>query len=98
MITFNDLRQCEVVNACDGRRLGYVYDIELDLSCGKVCAIIVPGECKTFSFGFCENLRIPWECISKIGDDIILVSVSEYQKCPDERRKKKKWVDRCGGF
>ena len=98
MSTFNDLRDCEVINVCDGRRLGYVYDIEIDVASAKICAIIVPGECKTFSFGFCDNLRIPWDCITKIGDGIILVSVGEYQKCTEERRKRRKWADRYGGF
>ena len=70
----NQLRDKEVINTCDGRRLGYVYDVEIDLCCGKLTAIIVPGEIRCLGFGRGKNIRIPWDCIERIGDDIILVN------------------------
>ncbi len=69
-----DLRCKEVINLCDGTRLGYVGDVELDLVCGNVTALVVPGRCRFFGlFGTREDIVIPWPCIDKIGDDIILV-------------------------
>lgn len=33
----------EVVNICDGCRLGYVCDVELDLISGRIIALLLPG-------------------------------------------------------
>ena len=32
---YTDLRQKEVVNLCDGKRLGCICDVIVDVSCGK---------------------------------------------------------------
>ena len=69
-----DMRCKEVINICDGCRLGFVSDLEIRLPDGQVCAIIVYGACRFFGlFGRGEEYYIPWECIQRIGDDIILV-------------------------
>jgi len=63
----------EVVNVTEGEKLGYVYDMEIDETSGKISAIIVPGKnAGIFSKG---KTVIPWEKIKKIGDDIILVDI-----------------------
>lgn len=41
-----DLREKEVINICDGERLGFVEDVEFDLCTGKITHIIIPGPCK----------------------------------------------------
>jgi len=71
---FSDLRYKEVVNVCDGTRYGYVCDAEIDITCGEILSLIVPG-CIRFPwiFGAQEEFIIPWDAIKKIGDDIILV-------------------------
>ena len=43
-----DLREKEVINICDGERLGFVEDVEFDLCTGKITHIIIPGSCKFF--------------------------------------------------
>ena len=68
-------KQKEVVNLADGKRLGFVQDVEADFNTGKIAAIIVPGNNKIFSVGGKNDLIIPWEKINKIGDDIILVEI-----------------------
>lgn len=73
-----DLRQKEVVNIIDGKRLGYVYDIEMDINDGRVDSIIIPGESKFLGlFGKNNDYIIPWSNIIKIGMDIILVEMNE---------------------
>lgn len=37
-----DFRHKEVINICDGRRLGYVQDVCADLQTGSITSIIVP--------------------------------------------------------
>lgn len=70
---FTKLKCKEVINVCDGCRLGYVSDVEVDCKCGQITAIVVPGPCKLFGFGRQEDYVIPWHCIRNIGDDIILI-------------------------
>lgn len=71
---FSNLKCKEVVNVCDGTRLGFVSDVEVDVKCGQILAIIVPGHGKCFGLlGRHDDFVIPWQCIRQIGDDIILV-------------------------
>lgn len=73
---FSCLQEKEVINICDGRRLGCVCDLELDAISGKICTLIIP-ECgsKWNFFGKERAFFVPWRCIRRIGDDIILVEV-----------------------
>lgn len=83
-----DLRCKEVINICDGVRLGYVCDVEVDTCSGRLVSIIVPGFARFFGlFGREDDYVVPWECIKKIGDDIILVSY-EIPRCHREREKR----------
>ena len=87
--TFSELRCREVINRCDGARLGFVSDLRLDLVCGKVTAIIVPAQGGMFGFlGRCDDYVIPWECIDKIGEDILFVRYED-ACCPPGREKKR---------
>lgn len=89
-----ELRYKEVINVCDGARLGYVGDVELVLPEGKANAIIVPGPCRFFGiFGRGEDYYIPWECIRQIGDDIILVDKPFPRMNPpqQERRRRRRF-------
>ncbi|WP_409968217.1 YlmC/YmxH family sporulation protein [Bengtsoniella intestinalis] len=69
-----DLRCKEVVNICDGCRLGYVNDVEVRVPDGQVIAIVVLGPCRFFGmFGRGDEFYIPWENIQRVGADIILI-------------------------
>lgn len=82
----DSFREKEVINACDGRRLGYVTDIEFDVCDGRITAIVVPVRS-----GFCglraEDAVIPWDKIRKIGRDVILVDAEGCCPPPCERGK-----------
>lgn len=71
--SINELKQKEVINVCDGRRLGYVCNAEFDIPCGQLVSISVPADCKYFTFGKIDEIRIPWCNIERIGKDIIIV-------------------------
>ncbi|NLF37731.1 MAG: YlmC/YmxH family sporulation protein [Clostridiaceae bacterium] len=74
----SDFRQKEVINVSDGKRLGFVSDVEIDLEEGKIDAIILPGVGKLFGIlGKESEFIIPWDKIRKIGEDIILVDLDE---------------------
>ena len=77
--TFSDLRCKEVINVCDGGRLGCVTDLELDLCTGTILAIIVPGEGRLLGLiRPRDGLVIPFCRIQKIGEDVILVDLREF--------------------
>ena len=80
------LRYKEIINLCTGHRLGFVGDVEMDLATGKILSLVVPGRLRFFGlFGREEDYIIPFECISRFGDDIILAEVQgDYrrEKCP----------------
>ena len=74
--TVNDLKKLEVINLCNGKRMGCICDVEMDLNLGAITAIIVPRKCTFFEFFQHEGKRyhrIPWCKIERIGDDTILV-------------------------
>lgn len=77
-----ELRYKEIINVCNGHRLGFVCDVDMDVNTGRVCALIVPGPCRFFGlFGREDDYILPFDCISKIGEDIILVEVKgEYRR------------------
>ncbi|MGN0297707.1 MAG: YlmC/YmxH family sporulation protein [Lachnospiraceae bacterium] len=73
-----ELRQKEVINMNDCKRLGYVADVEFDLKSGKIIAIIVPGCAKVWGFlGRDTEYWIAFDKICHIGPDIILVDIKE---------------------
>ncbi len=73
-----DLKSKEVINSCNCKILGFVTDVDIDMFTGKVNSIIVPGPCRIFGFLGRENeYVIPYDCICKVGPDVILVNVCE---------------------
>ena len=72
-----DFKHKEVINICDGKRLGYVQDVCADLGSGRITSIIVPGATNRFMSLFSNNndIIIPWEKITCISDDLILVDI-----------------------
>lgn len=75
-MSFSELRLKEVINICDGRRLGRPIDLVItDAAC--VESIVVPGASsfKNLLKGVREGIIIPWHHIRRIGDDVILVEL-----------------------
>ena len=72
------MKQKEVINTCDCKKMGYVDDVNLDIKSGCILDIIVPGPSK-FCGLICSDYEyvIPYKCIVQIGDDIIIVRVKE---------------------
>ena len=82
----------EVINVCDGSRMGYVSDLELDLETGRVLALIVPGPGRFFGlFPGKEEYVILWSRVCKIGDDIVLVDVRLDEVCRPREKYKPNW-------
>ena len=78
-MTLAELKQKEVVDLADGRRLGKVMDLEFSLKDSRITALVVPAETS-----FLQSLRgekcglvIPWEDVYRIGDDVVLVTIRQ---------------------
>lgn len=75
---FSDLRYKEVIDVHTGFRLGYVCDAEMDDREGRLISLITPGRSKFFGLlGREDDYVLPWQCIVRIGRDIILVETKE---------------------
>ena len=72
-ISYTELRAKEVVNLQNGARMGKVIDMIIDSNGKNVLGLVVPGIRRLFKSG--EDIFIPWCNISKIGNDVILVSL-----------------------
>ena len=69
-----DLRNGEVINIRTGERLGFVCDVLFNIETGQIVSLLVPGPCRFFGIlGRFDDYIIPWECVRRVGDDIILV-------------------------
>lgn len=80
--TFCELREREIINVADGKRLGRLSDIAFSAK-GRILGIVVPGEKKFFkNITGADNIFIPWECILKIGSDVILVDLHNNVNAP----------------
>ncbi|NEU29452.1 YlmC/YmxH family sporulation protein [bacterium LRH843] len=83
MIKISELQVKDIVNMDNGKRLGQLTDLEINLTTGKIEALIINGTGKMMGlFGKeSEEVIIPWKNIIRIGSDVILVEVpSAYQR------------------
>lgn len=84
----SDLKQKEVINIKDCRRLGFVGDVDFDMKTGKLLAIIVPGPgCFCGFLGREKEFIIPFCDICQVGDDIILIELKEKKEEKDGHGK-----------
>jgi len=81
MVKVSELRMREVINVLDGKKLGNIIDIELDMEKGKIIAFMLPGQVRGWGiFSRKEEIVVPWEKIVRIGRDVILVEVPSFSE------------------
>lgn len=74
MPRISDFQTKEIVNVENGKRLGHVGDLDVNLSSGKIENLIIPGAGKIMGlFGRDNDIVVPWSNIVRIGADVILV-------------------------
>ncbi len=82
---FSSMSGKEIVNLCDGSRLGIIGDSDLlvDEKTGKILALLIPDQKGVFNFLSSNSiLEIPWKAIKKIGNDMIIIELED-----DDKRK-----------
>ena len=73
---FSELRQKDVINICDGRRLGRPVDLALnEHACIEALVVPAQGNIMSVFRGDKEGATISWDCVRRIGDDVILVEL-----------------------
>ncbi|WP_332690072.1 YlmC/YmxH family sporulation protein [Halalkalibacter lacteus] len=77
MIKISELQVKDIVNMDNGKRLGHLTDLEINLSTGAIEALVINGSGKMMGlFGKdSEEIVVPWKNIIRIGSDVILVEV-----------------------
>lgn len=75
MIRISDIMDKEVINVKNGKRMGYITDIDMDINEGKIISFTIVGDggMNIFSRGS-ENQVVFWNDILKIGYDTIIVN------------------------
>ncbi|MBE6112489.1 MAG: YlmC/YmxH family sporulation protein [Peptococcaceae bacterium] len=90
----SDLQERQIVNIADGKCLGNIKDIELNMREGTIQALVLPG---MGGFrGFLQNqgeLLIPWHKVVRIGVDVVLIDMPELAEdhlCNAQRLRRRK--------
>ncbi|WP_110932181.1 YlmC/YmxH family sporulation protein [Paenibacillus bouchesdurhonensis] len=93
----SDFQTKDVINVVDGKRLGHISDLELDLRQGVIEAIVVPVNSKFMGlFGGGSDLIIPWKNIVKIGSDVVLVKMDGLAQNGVQQFETTVYIDRDG--
>ena len=96
--SFLELKAKQVINTVDGKCLGHITDIIFDVVCAKALGFIVPQPNQGFwgLFKGGKDIFIPFDCVCKIGVDVILVElyIDEHDH-RDRRNSKDSGKDKC---
>ena len=74
----SDLQERQIVNIADGKCLGNIKDIELNVLDGTIQALVLPN-----TEGFWSMLQnqgellIPWQKVIRLGVDVVLIDMPE---------------------
>ena len=89
--SFLELKAKQVINTVDGKCLGHITDIVFDVVTACALGFVVPGQSHGFwgMFKSGKDIFIPFDCVCKIGVDVILVElyVDEKPCKPDNKPK-----------
>ncbi len=74
--SFQELKCKQVVNTVDGKCLGHITDIVFDVVTASALGFVVPQSSGFWGmFKGNKDLFIPFNCVCKIGVDVILVEL-----------------------
>ncbi|WP_062197781.1 YlmC/YmxH family sporulation protein [Massilibacterium senegalense] len=73
MIKISNLQTKDVINVLDGKKVGYIIDLDIDVDTGKINAFILEPNASVFKRFKKEEWTVLWEQVEKFGSDVILV-------------------------
>lgn len=71
-LRLSDLQNKKIININSGKSIGNIMDIEV-LDSGKIESLIIEQGKNIFSLNRESEIRLYWNDIVKIGEDVILV-------------------------
>lgn len=80
-VRLSDMTGKEVINIADGARLGIIEECELlfDARTGRIESLLLPSRGGFLQiFGDSRGCDIPWQSIRRIGDEVIITDLSEF--------------------
>ena len=94
--SFLELKSKQVINTVDGKCLGHITDIIFDVATACALGFVVPGQNGGFLGLFRGNkdIFIPFDCVCKIGVDVILVELY----VNEDKSKSNSKVKSCADF
>ena len=75
ILRLSDLQSKAIVSITDGRNVGNIIDVKVDIPTGTIISLVIEANKSFFSFsnkGLDTEIR--WKKITKIGEDVILVN------------------------
>ncbi|WP_026692110.1 YlmC/YmxH family sporulation protein [Peribacillus kribbensis] len=74
MFRISEMQMKDIISISDGKKLGSILDLEVDIEKGIIEGLIVSGSQKLKGiFKKEEDEQIPWNRIIKIGEDVIII-------------------------
>jgi YlmC/YmxH family sporulation protein len=70
------LKNKEVINVTSGKRVGFVTDVELDMTDARLVSLVVAAEGGSI-FSKPRPTYVPWTCIQHVGEDLIIVKLKD---------------------
>ena len=70
----SDLQSKNIVNVFDGKNVGNIIDANIN-SDGSIESLVIETNKKFLSFSREDDMLVPWNDITKIGEDVILVNL-----------------------
>lgn len=72
-----DLRQKKVIDVKTAEQVGFIRDMDIDLSTGKIKSVTIPkkGFWGIFSLG--KSTTVPWDSVVAIGSEYVIVKMSD---------------------
>ncbi len=96
-IFLTQLRDKDVINLCNACRLGCINEIEFDTCSGQICSLVLSRGNSWLCLGRDDDLILPWNRIECIGDDAVLVKISDEElACLQTEKGHRKKSRNCG--
>ncbi|SDJ73964.1 YlmC/YmxH family sporulation protein [Sediminibacillus albus] len=88
MITLSELQMKDVIVVEDGKKLGNITDLEIDVDQGRITFLVIGLRGKMMGlFGKEEEVVVPWESIVTVGSDVILVKKQKEPRLYSEKKE-----------
>lgn len=75
MMRISDIMEKEVINIKNGKKMGFITDIDLDINEGKVMSFTILSDSRNFFSRGAEEDVVLFNDILKIGCDTIIVNL-----------------------